>query len=296
MNDDELELTLKNKSFEERKLTLEVIELLEEVDRRQIFLARGYGSLIEYCVNELKYSESSAYRRISAMRVVREVPETKTALEAGKLNLATIAQAHTFFKAEAKLQRPYSKENKSDLLAQLENKSFRETEKILLQISPEAVPQERAQRLTAEKTRLTLVVSENLLEKLDRLKNLVSHAKPNCNYGDLIDMLADLALKKLDHVHTGPNQRRDATPTQALARKRYIPASVKRAVWQKSRGRCCYRDAKTGKVCGSRRFLEIDHIQPYSHGGTNIPENLQLLCDAHNRWRYRQPTAQNVSK
>ncbi len=71
--------TLSQKCIDERKITLEIIELLEEIDRRKLYLLRGFGSLLEYCVKELKYSESSAYRRISAMRVVHDLPETKIA-------------------------------------------------------------------------------------------------------------------------------------------------------------------------------------------------------------------------
>jgi 5-methylcytosine-specific restriction endonuclease McrA len=29
--------------------------------------------------------------------------------------------------------------------------------------------------------------------------------------------------------------------------------------------------------------LEIDHVIPYAKGGSNSPENLRLLCPAHNR-------------
>lgn len=97
LSNDEIENALRAKAAAERRLTLEVIELLEEVDRRKLHVERGFGSLLEYCVRELKYSESSAYRRISAMRVVRDVPEVKSALQNGALNLNTVAQAQNFF-------------------------------------------------------------------------------------------------------------------------------------------------------------------------------------------------------
>ncbi|MCA9728578.1 MAG: HNH endonuclease, partial [Candidatus Eisenbacteria bacterium] len=35
--------------------------------------------------------------------------------------------------------------------------------------------------------------------------------------------------------------------------------------------------------CPERRGLEIDHRDPVARGGSNEPENLRVLCRAHNR-------------
>lgn len=35
--------------------------------------------------------------------------------------------------------------------------------------------------------------------------------------------------------------------------------------------------------CNARDFLEYDHINPYAQGGDTVLENLQRLCDPHNR-------------
>ena len=43
------------------------------------------------------------------------------------------------------------------------------------------------------------------------------------------------------------------------------------------------RDGKKCKICGSRRQLEIDHINPIAMGGTNDLNNLQVLCRHCNR-------------
>ncbi|MBO9666291.1 MAG: HNH endonuclease [Bdellovibrio sp.] len=42
------------------------------------------------------------------------------------------------------------------------------------------------------------------------------------------------------------------------------------------------------KICGSTRFLQIDHRQPVWAGGTNEFQNLQVLCAQHNQYKYRQ--------
>ncbi len=51
---------------------------------------------------------------------------------------------------------------------------------------------------------------------------------------------------------------------------------------------CSYRDLQTGKTCSSRHFLQIDHIKSISSGGNNEPENLQVLCGKHNRYKYER--------
>ena len=66
---------------------------------------------------------------------------------------------------------------------------------------------------------------------------------------------------------------------------RTIPAAVRRHIWLRDRGRCTYRDPESGRCCGSRHLVQIDHVQPYAMGGSASAENLRLLCGAHNRDR-----------
>ena len=66
---------------------------------------------------------------------------------------------------------------------------------------------------------------------------------------------------------------------------RTIPAAVRRHIWLRDRGRCTYRDPESGRCCGSRHLVQIDHVQPYAMGGSASAQNLRLLCGAHNRDR-----------
>ena len=67
---------------------------------------------------------------------------------------------------------------------------------------------------------------------------------------------------------------------------RSIPAEVKREVWRRDSGCCTYVDRHTGRRCGSRFFLELDHIVPVALGGGAEPANLRLRCAAHHRYRH----------
>jgi 5-methylcytosine-specific restriction endonuclease McrA len=62
---------------------------------------------------------------------------------------------------------------------------------------------------------------------------------------------------------------------------RHIPAAIRRAVHQRDGGRCRYVD-ETGRRCPERHRLEYHHLHPFGMGGGHTPENLRLICRAHN--------------
>ena len=95
----------------ERKITVEVLEHLCEIDQRKLYLKRGFSSLFEYTTKELGYSEGSTYRRINAMKLCREFPETAFKIQNGNLNLTTASQLQSFFEKQNKNQ---SKLRRSD--------------------------------------------------------------------------------------------------------------------------------------------------------------------------------------
>ena len=78
-----------------------------------------------------------------------------------------------------------------------------------------------------------------------------------------------------------------AGPRRRAARRRAIPAAVRRLVWERDQGRCCYRDPLTGRRCNSSHLLQIDHVLPVAQGGGADPANLRLACFAHHRLRHR---------
>jgi 5-methylcytosine-specific restriction endonuclease McrA len=75
--------------------------------------------------------------------------------------------------------------------------------------------------------------------------------------------------------------------TMQTTNSRYIIAQNRRVTFQKSSGQCTYVDSITGRRCEERKHLEVDHINPFAKGGDHSPENLQILCRAHNMMRAR---------
>ena len=89
---------------------------------------------------------------------------------------------------------------------------------------------------------------------------------------------------------TTPAKRHAAARPRASA-LRFIPAAVKQEVWRRDQGCCSYVDPHSGRRCGSRFLLQIDHVVPVTHGGGAEPGNLRLLCAPHHRYRHAQGTA-----
>ena len=62
---------------------------------------------------------------------------------------------------------------------------------------------------------------------------------------------------------------------------RHVRRAARRSVLERDGLRCGWVDAG-GTRCDSRAWLEHDHRQPLGKGGDSEPENLRLLCRAHN--------------
>ena len=97
MTDNQLLSQTKNLVQKERQVNVLVLQHLQEIESRKLYLKRGFPSLFEYAIKELGYSHSAAYRRIKAMRLCRDIPQATSKIKTGNLNLTTASQLQTFF-------------------------------------------------------------------------------------------------------------------------------------------------------------------------------------------------------
>ena len=200
-------------------------------------------------------------------------------------------------------------------------------------LSPEsAIPKERERQVTATQTEIRFIADDKLMAKLEKLRALMAH-HGNLNYAELIEKLADQALKKLDpEQRQKPRPRKSHAPESQLQESRlqesrlpmlndsqfqkpkpqepskpqraasppaelpcienkvelpsthrpHLRTEDRRAIWQRARGCCEYADPVSGRRCGSKWALEIDHITPLAKGGQNERSNFRLVCRNHN--------------
>jgi len=287
LSNEDLLNTVKSKASHERQLTVEIIELLQEVADRDLHLKMGYGSLLKFCIEELKYSESAAYRRISAVRLVKDVPSVKQALASGDLTLQTATQAQTFLNQERKyLSKTYTPEQKQQLVQEIKHKSSRQVEQYLASKSPELPRPEVSRQIQEDKREVKLTVCKELDDKLDQLKSRYSHKNQNPTMAELLELMADEILQKSKQHVAKPVPATSANPRSiSKANRNYIRA--------RDNHKCVYQNPDNGKTCGSRHLLEIDHIIPVALNGTNDIANLRLVCRAHNQMFAKQLTSIN---
>ena len=461
IKNDQLLLQTKNLVQKERQINIQVLQHLQEIEKRKLYLDRGFPSLFEYAVKELGYSHSAAYRRIKTMRLCRDIPQAVSKIKTGSLNLTTASQLQTFFEKKKRKDREEEKtfvkknlvldaclrrhdtyeriektfktncpeecdvqstflpaavcvkengeqdknrlkassseecnanstslpaagcvkENeeqdkktpvhlnsnqKLDLIKKAENQSSRELEKTLFDIDPEVNnAKEKVRDIKNNKVEIKVILDKKSQAKLELLKKLLSHKNPNMSYGELISVLAEVGLNKYDpkrkikkqssakkqeikidkQVESNKAEVFDKKPRKAsavkidkqsnkvdvfdkkpqktsavkidkqsnkadafdkepqqtsavtinqkinndqkdLKPKRYISSEVRRHVWMRDQGKCTYVCPKTKRRCASDHLLQIDHIKPFSLGGTNEADNLRLLCASHNQFMF----------
>lgn len=268
--------------LEERKLTTSILWHLHEIQVRRLYAEESYGSLFEYAVQALGYSEAAAGRRIAAMRLLVEVPEIEPALKNGSVSLSTLSTIQSFIQRK---EQPISRSEKRELVFALQGKSRRECEKHLVALDPlAALPSEKERVVSPTQTEIRFVADDELMQKLQKIRELDGHITAGASYLELFHRLADLALKKLDLVSKQKTEKVHTPPAESKSEKpsRYVSAALKREVWQRDHGQCTYQSA-AGKKCSSRYALEIDHIVPLALGGKTESSNLRLLCRGHNQ-------------
>ncbi len=281
LSDKELLNNTKTLVQSERELLTEILLHLREIQRRRLYSHLKIPSLFAYCTQVLKYSESQAQRRIVAMRMIVEIPQIEEKVTSGELSLSNVVQAKSFFNQEEKTA-PLNLHDKIKILEELQDKTSREGEKILLarSSSPLKFVSEKFKQVTPEITEIKFGADEKLIKKINRVKGLLAHRKPNLSISELVDELCEMALNKLDLLRkeirrVGENETKKSMPkvippAPKVVKRPYIDVKTKREVWHAAEGKC--------KICNSVYALEIDHEVPLRIGGSSEIENLRLLC------------------
>jgi hypothetical protein len=204
LSPDEIRLKLKSLVKEEKKLLVQILDLLKTIEESEAFLRWGFGSMFDYCTSELGYSEGAAQRRILAMRLLKKIPETREVITDGRLSLSVAAQVQNFFKEEDKYRKLVNQpllevQQKREVINSLLNLSSRDTERKLCEYASFPIEiRERTKPVSATHTLIQFVADESLLNDIEKLKSITSHTNSDRRYDLLFRKIVDIALEKLD--------------------------------------------------------------------------------------------------
>ena len=247
LSDDRLLERTKELSRIEHHLEVVVIDHLREIQKRRLYLRRGFSSLFDYAVRELGYSDAAAWRRIKAMRLCAEVDGVRERLQDGTMTLNAAAQLqHAFDRQERKKERAarsaprgagcgagaqsqagsapprpaerkpapvLDSEARRELVEQASGKSSREVMQLLAEVDPElAAPADRVRPLGGGCWELKAVIDDECRRGLDRLQGLLSHVDPHMTMGQLMGRLVREGLDRHDPAR--PPRGRRAAPAK----------------------------------------------------------------------------------
>ena len=171
------------------------------------------------------------------------------------------------------------------------------TSEVVIEIKPEETPprpvpppRDTAVPLTADLRRVHYTVSKRFLAKLDRARDALSHSNPGASVEEILekglDLILDRSAKRKGLVAKPRTAKAPAPPP--VRGSRYLPAEVRRAVWERDGGKCQFRLA-SGEICGSTYQVEIDHWKtPFARGGGATIGELRCACRSHNDEAARQ--------
>lgn len=200
----------------ERAMTIRILHHLNEIERRRLYLEQGCSSLFDYCTRRLKYSSSAAARRIHSARCIKRHPDVLEMLRARDLNLSTISLIAPIL----------DRSNEATILKRVRGKSYREVERVASEYRPPVALRDRVRPVRvpvsepvdadavlldrdlnnlvrgeatagAERTRVgtqqkmfvQFLASEELMEKFEEARALLSHRCLDGSFAEVLDVL-----------------------------------------------------------------------------------------------------------
>jgi hypothetical protein len=298
----------------ERHLVVQFVIELAGFAKRELYREFGYTSLFYYCVRQLGLSKSSAFRRSEVARLIARFPVIADRLTQGRLSIRALVE----------LREVLTEENQAGVLIRVEGKSQEEAQLLAVEYRPRPIPRDLVRALpmppgplaavavvpaetntpprppdvvkplTTELRRLNVTVSAEFIDELEQVRVALSHKCPDGNFEQVVREAFKLVLERdrkrkalTDRPRPHPQSETPGDSEAPGANDRYVPAAVKRAVWERDQARCTW-PMGDGKRCAATHLLEFDHDLELALGGKSTIGNIRLLCKSHNLMKAEQ--------
>ncbi len=255
-----------------RKSEMELLNALELVWKNKTFVKYGCRSLFEYSTKHLKLSEEMASIVNKIAKKFTEIPELKLQMETGDLSLSKVNR----------ITAVVNKENLNHWV-NVAKGTKRNLEKEIAKAQPEKAIPERARHQKAGDT-LRVAISYSMTQEefalFERTQDLLSQKlKRPATLGEVHLAAIQELSAKLDPLKKPLRSKQGGTTKLTI--------TLKRQVHHNYNSQCTHVD-ENGERCSARRHLDIHHIIPKSRGGTDLEDNLTILCSGHHRAHHRK--------
>jgi hypothetical protein len=150
--------------------------------------------------------------------------------------------------------------------------------------------------LSAARYRIALNASAQLKEKLEHALDLLSHSNPSGDLAVMIERAVDLLIERVEKqrfAQTKSPRRSEVGGAKKRGRsvkspafhavvRGHVPNDTMRQIVARDGLRCTFVGSD-GQRCGSHKFIQIHHEDPWARGGGETVDNLRILCASHNR-------------
>lgn len=225
LSDAEIITRLRQTCRQADRLLGELIRLLMEVDQRRLHLSAAYPTLFEFCRTELGFSESEAYRRSKAARIVQRFPGLLPHIDCGDIRLTTLLQ----------LRDHFTDNNVEELVAVTKRRTKEQVAEFVARLAPRPdvpaklrkLPQHDArcrvtkasrpsiEPLSESRYRLQITGSRAFRDKLLRARDLMMHGNPSGDLAVVVERAIDELLEVLEKRVFGTlSRKREKAPAK----------------------------------------------------------------------------------
>jgi hypothetical protein len=183
----------------ERKITHVVLWHINEVERRRLYAQLGYSSIFKYISKHLGYGEKAAYERMYASRLLGKMPELAEKMEEGTLNLTQVVQVQSCINKEARAGNKIDQEQTAKIFEKIESLSGEKTLKTLaIEFNQPIQMHEVIQPQRDNTVRAGLIFTDEEMEIMKHVKDLLSHVLPNPTWAELVIHLAKRQIAAIE--------------------------------------------------------------------------------------------------
>lgn len=282
---------------EYRRAEIELIEILQEVDREKVYAYKGYSSLFMYAKDALGLSENVIYSLITVARKAVEVPELKEKIASGEMTLTNAKR----------ISAVLNQENKSEWIEKASELSYRQLEREVAKVRPEEKTPERVSYVSESHLKMQIGLTEEQVLMLRNAQELLCQSTGQAlSLSDTVALLTEEFLKRKDPVQKAtrvfvkkgfiakPKEQSQTKSDDSLVARRgdradasklkrtTPPAHIVHQLNLRDQRRCAYVRSD-GSRCGETRWIQVHHLKEVSQGGTHALENLTTLCSTHHK-------------